>query len=139
MLIVKNLSIYLKKDMKMILENFSFSLNKNDKLAIIGEEGNGKSTLLQAIYDSSALEYAIVSGTVDKAKEIIAYFSQQIEPNKQHLSSFDYLYSFIDYNFNYKLYYKLLSEMNIDEGIISPDIRMENLSGGEKVRLRLLT
>ena len=42
---VKNLSI--KINNKYLIRNLSLSLNNGDKLAIIGEEGNGKSTLLK--------------------------------------------------------------------------------------------
>ena len=34
---------------RYLVKSLSLTLNKNDKLAIIGEEGNGKSTLLKAI------------------------------------------------------------------------------------------
>ena len=51
MLQVKNLTITHLKDLKILLENCSFTLQKGDKAVIIGEEGNGKSTLLKWIYD----------------------------------------------------------------------------------------
>ena len=43
---VKNLTIRHRKDNRVLLEDFSMVLNPGDKAAIIGEEGNGKSTLL---------------------------------------------------------------------------------------------
>ena len=46
MLQVKNLNIYHKKDLRPLAANLSFTLNDGDRAAIIGEEGNGKSTLL---------------------------------------------------------------------------------------------
>ena len=51
MLQIKNLSITHKKDLRVILNDFSCVLNDGDKAVIIGEEGNGKSTLLKWIYD----------------------------------------------------------------------------------------
>lgn len=36
---------------RYIVKNLNFTLNKGDKLVIIGEEGNGKSTLLKSIYE----------------------------------------------------------------------------------------
>ena len=36
-----------KQDGSVLFEHISFKLNKNDRLALIGEEGNGKSTLLK--------------------------------------------------------------------------------------------
>ncbi|NMD37654.1 MAG: ABC-F family ATP-binding cassette domain-containing protein [Christensenellaceae bacterium] len=137
MLVIKNLSIYLKKDMKMLIKDFSLSINKNDKIAIIGEEGNGKSTLLKAIYKPELLDYAEISGSVEKQDEHLAYFAQQ--EDRLNLSSYDYLHSFILFeNFNYKLYYTLLDDMQINENLISTDIMMHQLSGGEKVKIRLL-
>lgn len=51
MLQIKNLTITHKKDNRVLLDNFSMILNDGDKAAIIGEEGNGKSTLLKLIYE----------------------------------------------------------------------------------------
>ena len=51
MIQVKNLNIVHKKDLRTIIENFSLVLNDGDKAVMIGEEGNGKSTLLKWIYD----------------------------------------------------------------------------------------
>ena len=56
MLQIKNLSITHKKDLRPLLEHFTFSLNSGDKAVIISEEGNGKSTLLKLIYDSRLVD-----------------------------------------------------------------------------------
>lgn len=44
---IKNISIQVKE--RYLVKNLSFTVNPKDKLAIIGEEGNGKSTLLKAL------------------------------------------------------------------------------------------
>ena len=36
---------------RTLISDLSFYLNKYDRLAIIGDEGNGKSTLIKALYD----------------------------------------------------------------------------------------
>lgn len=51
MLQIKNLTITHRKDLRVILEDFHLTLNSGDKAVIIGEEGNGKSTLIKWIYD----------------------------------------------------------------------------------------
>ena len=48
MLQTRNLTITMKKDLRDLLRDFTFSLNPGDKAAIIGEEGNGKSTPAKA-------------------------------------------------------------------------------------------
>ena len=45
MLQIKNLTFTHRKDLRVILEDFHMVLNEGDKAVIIGEEGNGKSTL----------------------------------------------------------------------------------------------
>ena len=47
MLQIQHLTIRHKKDLRVLLEDFALTLNPGDKAALIGEEGNGKSTLLQ--------------------------------------------------------------------------------------------
>ena len=56
MLQIKNLTITHRKDLRMILENFQLTLNSGDKAVIIGEEGNGKSTLIKWIYQPELAE-----------------------------------------------------------------------------------
>ena len=51
MLQAKNVNLYLNKDNRLLIEDFSFTLGEGDKVVIIGEEGNGKSTLLKYLYD----------------------------------------------------------------------------------------
>ena len=64
MLQINGLTITHKKDLRVILEDFNLVLNDGDKAVIIGEEGNGKSTLLKWLYDPAlAEEYAEAKGT----------------------------------------------------------------------------
>ena len=65
MLELKNVTLRLKSDDRTLVEDFSFTLGRGDRAVLIGEEGNGKSTLLQFIADRSAVEsYCECSGTV---------------------------------------------------------------------------
>ena len=76
MLQIKDLTVSMKKDLRGILKDFTFSLNSGDKAAVIGEEGNGKSTLLKLIYDERLVEsYAEHSGAIQKDGMILAYLS----------------------------------------------------------------
>ncbi len=65
MLSIKKLSIYLVNDLRTVIDDFSFSLERGMKACIIGEEGNGKSSILKAIVDDEGLkEYAEISGEI---------------------------------------------------------------------------
>ena len=49
MLQVKDLAITHKKDLTTLVEGLSFTLAPGDRAALIGEEGNGKSTVLKLL------------------------------------------------------------------------------------------
>ena len=80
MLSIKKLTIYLVNDLRTVIEDFSFSLERGMKVCIIGEEGNGKSSILKAIVDDEGLkEYAEIIGDINKSNEVIGYLPQILE------------------------------------------------------------
>ena len=65
MLTIDKLSILRREQLRDILKDFSLQLGPGDKAVLIGEEGNGKSTLLKLIHDPDSVEgYAEWSGSV---------------------------------------------------------------------------
>ena len=91
MLQIKNLTLTHKKDNRIILSNFSSSFNDGDKAVIIGEEGNGKSTLLKWIYDKELITtYCDEDGTLIKSGEKLAYLPQEMANELLKLSVYDY-------------------------------------------------
>ena len=74
---IKNLSITHKKDLRSIVQNFSLVLNDGDKAVMIGEEGNGKSTVLKWMYDPELIEeYAEGQGERILNRERLGYLAQ---------------------------------------------------------------
>lgn len=72
MLQIKNLSITHLKDNRVLLNQFNLTINPGDKAAIIGEEGNGKSTLLKLIYDETMIEdYIEYSGEMVLCQDLV--------------------------------------------------------------------
>lgn len=51
---LKHVTVTHTKDLRVLIDDFSFTLGPGDKIAIIGEEGNGKSTLLQLMAGAGA-------------------------------------------------------------------------------------
>jgi len=67
---------------KPLVSNLDLVLNEDDKMAVIGEEGNGKSTLLKAMHNSKEIEkYCYLSGEVLKNDLIIGYLEQSLNTN----------------------------------------------------------
>ena len=71
---VKKLNI--KINDRYIIKDFSLTLNPKDKLAIIGEEGNGKSTLLKSLL--GICEYAEITGSINSKNYRIGYLKQSM-------------------------------------------------------------
>ena len=66
MLQIKKLNLTHKKDLRIILNDFNLVLNDGDKAVIIGEEGNGKSTLMKWIYNPSLVDLNQLGAVVTK-------------------------------------------------------------------------
>ena len=140
MLQIKDLTIRLIEDDRIILKDFDFALNAGDKVGLIGEEGNGKSILLKAIVDKENTEkFASISGEIYKNNEIIGYLPQSLPKEYENMTSLEYLYSKLSYeSIDYNLLYRYMGEFDLPEDIMSDDRRMSSLSGGEKIKFLLL-
>ena len=140
MLTVQNLSITNIADQRPLLKNCSFTLAGTERLAVIGEEGDGKSALLMAICDPESLEdWAEVSGRVSLSGERIGYLPQEAPTNWGDLSvdrlcRKDKAFSAT----NPAALSALCRRLQLDPELCQRETPFGLLSGGERVRLRLL-
>jgi len=133
MLEIKNLSIKVKD--RFLIKDLSFTLHNNDKLAIIGEEGNGKSTLLKAII--GICDYAEISGSIHFKNHSVGYLAQSVDSETQAKRVYDYLFQDEkDYYEKVNTFYQYINKFQLDECITQQYIH--TLSGGEKVKLGVL-
>ncbi len=113
---------------EMLIENVSFELKSTDKVALIGSNGTGKTTLLREIFKNThdAIEIS------DEVK--VAYLSQlQGEILDE---SHTILEEFLDAGFkNYEAVSSYIANYGFDEESLHQKI--ESLSGGEKNMLQL--
>ncbi len=132
MLELKNVTINLKNDGRSITDNFSFTLNRGEKAVIIGEEGNGKSTLLKFIYDRNLIEdYCNCSGDII-TKSKMAYLPQVMDESYDTFS----LYEFFEAS-EYYMHIDTLAKLGLSVEWILSDQKLGTLSGGEKVKVHL--
>lgn len=145
MLEIKNLEIK-NLDGKEIVKDINFTLKENDKLAIIGEEGNGKSTLLKSIYDYNKIKsYAcITNGKIIKNNLKFGYLEQFLDDkwNDYNVEQF-FLKENLDSEINFEIYSniylikRIFNELNLNDSYLNEDKKIKTLSGGEKVKLQL--
>lgn len=132
MLELKDISIWLKKDGRQIADKFSFTLKSGDKAVIIGEEGNGKSTLLKFIYDRSLTDaYCDCEGSVI-TKSKMAYLPQMMEEKNYERSLAQFFESA-----DYYLYPDILAKLGLTFDFILSEQKLITLSGGERVKVQL--
>lgn len=132
MIELKHVSIF--NDDHIYVKDLSFTLNPKDKLAIIGEEGNGKSTLLKSILGSAP--YVRVEGQI-KINGKIGYLAQSLDERLLDLLVKDYIFKDeIDYYNKINVFYHYLNQLKIDETLMHQTLA--TLSGGEKVKIAIL-
>ena len=140
MLQIKNLNIEHRRDLRVILENFNLVLNTGDKAVIIGEEGNGKSTLLKWIFDPALVtSYAECSGERILGVERLSYLPQELPDERKGLSVYEF-FSATDAFFDCspKELSELAARFRLSPEFFYGEQRMDTLSGGEKVKAQLL-
>lgn len=125
----KNLAIGYDKP---LLENINFSMRGYDKLAIIGPNGTGKTTLLKTIEK----KLRPLSGKVELLREYkIGYFDQNQETLNYHKTIFEEIHDYYPMFTNNDVRSVAARFLFFNEDLDKP---ISVLSGGERVRLVLL-
>ncbi len=139
MIQMQNVTITHKKDLHELLKDFSFTLKDGDRAALIGEEGNGKSTLLKLLCDEALIEnYAQYSGTIHKNGVRPGYLAQELSEAQKAQTVYEFCCEsegFLDASS--KELGALAKDLGIRMELFYSPQTMGSLSGGEKVKIRL--
>ncbi len=136
---VKNLTVTHKKDLTALIEGLSFTLSPGDRAAVIGEEGNGKSTLLRLLYDPASVEpYAEWSGEIVDQGLRKGFLAQELSPDELALPVWAFCQGVPAFEgADPKALDRAARQVGLDAGLFWDDRPMSTLSGGERVKLRL--
>lgn len=120
-----------------IIEDFSYTLLRDDRIGIVGKNGSGKTTLLNII----AGELLPSSGTIDVGQTVkIGYFSQDITDMDERLRAIEYIKEEAHYITTKDG--TTISAKELMENFLFPGhlqwTPIAKLSGGERRRLFLL-
>ena len=139
MIQLKNIELMHSRDLTVMVKDLSCTFNSGDKAVIIGEEGEGKSTLLKYIYDPSLVsDYAECSGDVLLLSEKTAYLPQTLPDDLRDVPVEGYLGPGIEESFydpDLSSYLWMLAPEGPDS---FAGRAMSTLSGGEKIRVQLI-
>ncbi len=135
MLTIKDLSIKDNIFDYELIHQLSFSLQANDKVAIIGSEGTGKSTLLKLL-SGKKLNYIEYQGEMYSQSKIV-YTEQNISYQWDDHTVYDYFFHDQDFRLVGAETRKRLSQFGFEYNeIINRYIK--TFSGGEKVKISLV-
>lgn len=133
MLQVTNLSVRMIRDGRTLIDHLSFTLSPGERAALIGEEGDGKSTLLKLLYDqTSVAEYAEYEGTIRITGKAV-YLPQMLPAELREKSPAELLFSA-----NPAALTRIFEQLSLPPELPEDTRPAATLSGGEKVKLQLL-
>lgn len=139
MLQVKKLNIIHRKDLRTITEDFNLVLNPGDKAVMIGEEGNGKSTILKWIFDPAYIEdYAQAEGERICTGEKLGYLPQELADEDKEKSVYGYICEeAMFWDKTPKELRQLANTLQLEEDIFYSMQQMGTLSGGERIKIQM--
>ncbi|MBQ7015593.1 MAG: ABC-F family ATP-binding cassette domain-containing protein [Firmicutes bacterium] len=147
MLQIQNLTLIHQKDLRTIVQDFSFSLQSGDRAVIIGEEGNGKSTLLKWIYDPAMVE-DYVSGEDGCAAAraghriadglLLGYLPQELTTAEKTLTVYEfYCRSMSFFDQTPRELAAIAAQLGLPGDFYYYDQPIHLLSGGEKIKMQM--
>ena len=137
---IKHVTLVHKKDLRTILEDFSLVLNKGDRAVMIGEEGNGKSSLMKWIFDPKLVEdYIEASGEKAMSGEKLGYLPQELPKEDKEKDVYGYFCerdAFLEQT--PKELSKLVKDFGVEQEFFYREQKMHTLSGGERVKAQMM-
>lgn len=139
MLQLKNITITHRKDLREIVKDFSFVLHPGDKAVMIGEEGNGKSTLLKLIYQEALVEpYVEYTGEIIRNNHRLGYLAQELSLEQKRGRVDEYFYHIPEFfEKTPRELGTLARELGLSKSFFFEDQEIATLSGGEKVKMQM--
>lgn len=137
---IRNVTLTHKKDLHTIVSDFSLVLNDGDRAVLIGEEGNGKSTLMKWIYDPELVEdYIEYKGEKSTGGERLAYLPQELPESEKTKSVYEYFTDCPEFaEMSPKELSKTAGDFRVEPEFYYRDQAMETLSGGERVKAQMM-
>ena len=136
MIKINHLTITQNKDLRDLVSDLNINIQDGEKVAIIGEEGNGKSTLLRTLMGEKLADFSI-RGEIQSDLQSLAYIPQKLPEDLKKKTLHDYF--FLDSaDLDYRILYRLAEELHFDSDRFASDQEIGSLSGGEALKIQLI-
>lgn len=131
--IIEYKDVTINSDTGALLDNISFRINRGDRIAVVGKNGSGKSTILKSIVNMTGDSCDGEIYITPKIK--IGYIPQIINFPNDNMTIFEYIQKEFGYNENKAC--KLITRFKFQRADLNKTLGM--LSGGETIRLKFLS
>lgn len=140
MLQIHDLNMYHTHNHHQLIEAGNFIINAGDRVALIGGEGTGKSSLLKWIYSKELTpEYITIHANVHNQFRKMAYLPQLMDNELLTLTINDYLFGLASIpDIDYNLLYLSANRLNFDLANLDANLRLGDLSGGQQIKLQMI-
>ncbi|WP_449449609.1 ATP-binding cassette domain-containing protein [Streptococcus suis] len=140
LLATQHLTLDHQKDLRNLVHDLNLIVNPGDKIAVIGEEGNGKSSLLLTLMDSTLVaDYLLISGSIHRYFHSPVYIPQGLPLEMAELTLNDYFFvGDMDSDIDYGLLYLYAEQLQFDSERFASQQLIGSLSGGEKLKIQLI-
>ena len=137
MLKLSHLTIRHTKDLRDLVRDLSLTIHEGEKVAIIGEEGNGKSSLLHVLMSPKSLpDYLTIEGEITTSFHSYAYIPQSLPEALKGKSLEEYFFG--EDELDYATLYRLADQLHFNSDRFASDQAIGSLSGGEALKVQLL-
>ena len=121
MIKINHLTITQNKDLRDLVSDLNITIQDGEKVAIIGEEGNGKSTLLRTLMGERLADFTI-RGEIKSDLRSLAYIPQKLAEDLKKKTLHDYFF-LESTDLDYSLLYRLAEELHFDRHSFASDKR----------------
>lgn len=136
MIKINHLTITQNKDLRDLVSDLNITIQDGEKVAIIGEEGNGKSTLLRTLMGERLADFTI-RGEIKSDLRSLAYIPQKLAEDLKKKTLHDYFF-LESTDLDYSILYRLAEELHFDSDRFASDQEIGSLSGGEALKIQLI-
>ena len=136
MIKINHLTITQNKDLRDLVSDLNINIQDGEKVAIIGEEGNGKSTLLRTLMGEKLADFSI-RGEIQCELQSLAYIPQHLPEDLKKKTLHDYFF-LESTDLDYSILYRLAEELHFDSSRFASNQEIGSLSGGEALKIQLI-
>lgn len=143
MLHIRDLTLRHRMDDRVLIQDFECHLQAGDCAALIGEEGNGKTTLLQLIASTAGAtpepDYISYTGDIVLESPLVGYLPQFVSAEDAGRSVYEFMLEAPGTDsYDTSGWHRAAVEVGLNPDLLYSTQKVGELSGGEKIKVQFV-